>query len=342
MAPRDTAREITILGGGQPVSVRHAQAAGITRGQIRAAISAGYLSIPQRGVVFATSLQPDDPLSQYKTRILSFVRTHPETILCSWSAGHLLELPLPIRGAPRYVHVLGPRSRRTAQVWRHNYPPCEVITDAETGLSLTHPLATASQIATHVDLPQALVELEASMRKTVLDLVHGTQRHDTPRVDYVDVRDVTARDRVRQMLAEIVGGWRHRAGAAKLIEAAAVASPLSESPAESLSHGHLVRFGYTIEQQVEVRDADGVHRRLDFLIDGCIAGEVDGLIKYEGTHGRRQLHEDKRRDAALLAIGLPTARWTPTEIRDVPHIVKNRIDTAMGRVRRTAIFHRAG
>ena len=161
-------------------------------------------------------------------------------------------------------------------------------------------------------------------------------------VDHVAVRNVGAQERIQQTLQEIVDSWRHRAGIAKLIEALSVATPLSESPAESFSHGQLVRFGYTVEQQVEICDADGVHRRLDFLIDGCIAGEVDGLIKYEGDDGRGRLHADKRRDAALLAIGLPTARWTPAEIRNSPHVIKKRIDTAIGRVPRTAVFHRAG
>lgn len=328
MAPRDTAQAIAILGRGAPVSIREAHAAGISRGQLRAAIAAGDLCSPRRGVVAAISGPPDDPVAAYRSRVLAYASTHPGAVFCSFTAAHLWNLPLPVSGESRFLHVIGARSRRTSDVWRHDYPLGKVITEESTGLTATHPLDTACHIATHYDLPLALIAMEAAIRRMILEWAG-----DPRKADHVVVKDPTAAHRAHAMLEELAGRWRHRSGATKLMTACAVASELSESPAESFSHGRLVLWGYDIEQQVEVVDADGVQRRLDFLIDGCVAGEVDGLMKYEGDIGRQRLLDEKRRDAALLAVGIPTARWTPAEIRDYPHVVRNRIDILRGQPR---------
>lgn len=321
-----TARTIASLGDGRPVSVREAYAAGITRGQIRAALTAGTVTSIRRGVIAPTGVDAAGAMDPYRQRLEAFVRVDPDAVMCSFSAAHLLGVPVPDTAqAQRFIHVLGSRPRRRAGVWHHDFPAGSP-TREPSGMNVTDKLRTAAQIALNFPLPLALIPLEAALRTSVLDLVEALHLPDD-----LAVAHLGAQRTVRELLDEVCTELAYRPGIPRLRAAAVVASPLSESPAESYAHGQLILFGYDVAQQVSIIDGDGVTRRLDFIIDGVIAGEVDGLMKYEGPDGRRRLVEEKRRDAALLAVGLPTARWTPAEMRDQPHVVRRRIDTVAGR-----------
>lgn len=323
-----TARAIASLGDGRPVSVQEAYAAGISRGQIRAALAAGTLTTIRRGVIAPVESDSTDSDDPYRQRIEAFVRLDRDAVMCSYSAAHLLQIPVPnTNQAQRFLHVLGSRTRRRAGVWHHDFPTGSP-TSGPSGIRVTDRLRTAAQIALNYSLPDALIPVEAALRISVLDLVDALHLPDD-----LAVAQIGAQRTIHALLDEVCAELAYRPGIARLRAAAAVASPLSESPAESYAHGQLVLFGYDVAQQVSVVDGDGVTRRLDFLIDGVLAGEVDGLMKYDGPDGRSQLLKEKQRDAALLAVGIPTARWTPAEMRDHPHIVRRRIDAAAHGVR---------
>lgn len=319
MPTHETAALIAALGLGRPVTIGQAMDAGLSRGAIRSALIAGDLKKVGRGIVIP---RVDVDSEDHSTsRLDAYSARHPSVTFCSYSAAHLTSLPAPSSPTPHFLHVVGDRSRRRGDVWQHVYPEDVLLTERIKGVNVTESLLTAAAIACDHPLPLALIAMEAAMRREVIQDAAASGL-----VDHIAVQQDAAIATVKHRLDRIIAAFRGRRGAHRLREASTVASALSESPAESYSHGALITMGYRIRQQVVLTDGDGVLRRVDFLIDGCIAGEVDGLIKYEGADGRKRLLEEKRRDAALLAVGVPTARWTPAEMRDQPHRVRHRIE----------------
>lgn len=98
---------------------------------------------------------------------------------------------------------------------------------------------------------------------------------------------------------------------------AELASPLSESPAESISRVHILQAGLPApEQQVEIYDEQGEFvARVDFLWrDHGVVGEVDGAGKYgellpAGVTPQDAVMAEKSREGRLRALGYWTVRW---------------------------------
>jgi hypothetical protein len=319
MPTHETAALIAALGRGRPVTIGQAMDAGLSRGAIRSALIAGDLEKVDRGIVIPRVDFDDE--DRGRSRLDAYAARHPSVTFCSYSAAHLTSLPAPVSPTPHFLHVVGDRARRRGAAWQHVYPEDVLLTERTNGVDVTESILTAADIACDHALPLALIAMEAALRREVMKHPAASDL-----VDHMAVRQDAAIAPGRHRLDRIVDAFRGRRGAHRLREVSAVASPLSESPAESYSHGRLIGWGFHVEQQVTIADGDGVLRRVDFLIDDSIAGEVDGLVKYEGVDGRRRLLEEKRRDAALLAVGVPTARWTPAEMRDHPHRVRHRIE----------------
>ena len=113
-------------------------------------------------------------------------------------------------------------------------------------------------------------------------------------------------------------------GAPSARRALEMASPRAESPAESFSRGHMLLAGIVpLELQHRVFDADGVERRLDFLLAPGLAGEVDGMVKYDGPQGPARLRGEKSRDLLLERVDVRPLRWTGVEVfRDPVAVVR--------------------
>ena len=98
-----------------------------------------------------------------------------------------------------------------------------------------------------------------------------------------------------------------------------------ESPAESWSYVAMSRQNVPMpEPQVVIHDQNGrpVARVDAWWEEEAVAGEVDGLVKYDlGLDGnpaqaRRALVEEKRREDALRAVGVRVARWGVSDLGD--------------------------
>ncbi|QHO90354.1 hypothetical protein CWT12_01980 [Actinomyces sp. 432] len=122
-------------------------------------------------------------------------------------------------------------------------------------------------------------------------------------------------ERVRPQLLAAVGAEGPRRGAVRARAVAAMASPFSESPGESLTRRLVVALGLPgPELQHEIMlDADG-HRFLDFAWpDLRLAIEFDGRSKYSLND---DLWEEKLRQDAIGAMGWSFIRVTYADLND--------------------------
>lgn len=95
---------------------------------------------------------------------------------------------------------------------------------------------------------------------------------------------------------------------ARLQAALALASPLSESAAESLALVGIHLLGYAVPRQQVELIVEGRVYRPDFLWPGRLILEVDGAGKYAGADEARVRREEKDRQLALERAGYRVAR----------------------------------
>jgi len=328
MATGETADRLWALGDGAPVAVRSVLAAGITRAQLRAALAAGRVRRVGHGVVapVADGKGGDPTFITTRERVASLMARRPGLIISHGTAAEMLELPT-LRGTSGLLHATAPYSARRSGLIIHQAEiEGDDVVDVD-GVPVTSVLRTAVDIARSVPLPEALITLDAALRIRALQLarspdgVFGGSGSGVAVPDHEAVEDSAAQQGARRELAEHVRrAWR-RTGADRLRAAARATSPLAESPAESWSRGHLLLAGITPRGlQVRVRDADGVERRLDMLLAEGLAGEVDGLVKYD-VDGLSTLRGEKVRDLALERVGVRTVRWTGREAFANPALI---------------------
>lgn len=138
-----------------------------------------------------------------------------------------------------------------------------------------------------IDFPHAVVALEGALSA-------------------VQQRVPTQADDVRQAAEQILTSaraWR------RLERVLGLASPLSESPGESLARVRFHELGVTQPQQQVMLRVDGETYRLDFLWeDAGVVGEFDGWMKYR--EGFDQAHRnEKLREDAIRSTGLRVLRF---------------------------------
>ena len=108
------------------------------------------------------------------------------------------------------------------------------------------------------------------------------------------------------------------------------ADGLSESPGESRTRLLLSALGVEVRAQVELRDAEGLIGRVDFLVGERVVVEFDGAVKYEGADGREALLREKRREERLRDAGFRVVRVTWGELAR-PAALLARVRAALAR-----------
>lgn len=322
MAPQDTARRLLAISGGRPISVHHALTAGLTRGQVRAALAAGTIIRVSHGVITTTNVDGISAREKYLDAITAMATTHEGLVFSHQTAAFLLGIPM-LAGIPSDIHGYHAAPRRHPGLFRHRGTLAADDVVTVHGLTTTSPWRTACDLVRRSSLPVGLMALDYVMRSRVVDIAGRPDLPDHEVVEWSDpVESATAemREHVRRAV--------RRHGVARLRIAAATASPLAESPAESFARGHFVSAGIPLlGLQWRVIDAEGTPRRLDFLFDDGLAGECDGLMKYEGPDGTRALRKEKRRDLALAGVGIDTVRWAAGQFFTDPRSVLSAIRT---------------
>lgn len=102
------------------------------------------------------------------------------------------------------------------------------------------------------------------------------------------------------------------------------ASPLSESPLETVARAGFVCAGLDVQQQVEIEGAG----RVDMVVEGALVVETDGWTFHAG---RDAFETDRGRDGVLLELGLPVLRLTARMLRHDLAGVTRRVAAIVGR-----------
>ena len=297
-------------------------AAGMTRGQIRAALASGALERIRHGVVAIPQSTAED---EHRHRAAALALRYDGTAVVSHESAAIFHgMPLP-RGLPSRVHLssLGDDHLRDLDhvLSRAHHPRLPVV--ILDGVPVTSRMRTALDIAQRRRLPQALVTVEWAIRQEAIE--HGRAEGDH-RDDSEVVEEPRHVAHAREVLEREIAFYACRTGVHWLRELPRIASPLSESPLESRSKGEFLDAGITIiGQQVRLLDAEGVQRRADFMFAPWLIGEADGRIKYEGPEGTEVLMREKERDQALRAMGIETLRWSGPELIEDPQRVIRRL-----------------
>jgi hypothetical protein len=119
-------------------------------------------------------------------------------------------------------------------------------------------------------------------------------------------------------------GWK---GVAQARRAVSLIDGRSENPGESQSRIILREYGFDVESQVEILDADGRSlARIDWLVNGVVVCEFDGKAKY--TKYLRQdenpgdvVFREKVREDAMRDLGYPVVRWTWADLGNPAELV---------------------
>lgn len=90
-----------------------------------------------------------------------------------------------------------------------------------------------------------------------------------------------------------------------------LADARSDSPGETRTRLLLHDLGHTWRSQIVIcDDHDEFVAKVDFLVEGRVVVEFDGLKKYAGAQGHAALAAEKRREDRLRALGYAIVRLT--------------------------------
>jgi very-short-patch-repair endonuclease len=117
--------------------------------------------------------------------------------------------------------------------------------------------------------------------------------------------------------------------------ALALVDALCESVGETRTRLILHDLGFSAVSQHKVTVGRQVIARVDFLVEGLVVVEFDGLVKYEGLTGRAALAAEKARKSRLVDLGFEVVRIVWSELDD-PAELARRIRAALRRARERA------
>jgi len=270
----------------------------------------------------AASAWPEGAVEQKVVLARAEVIANPDAAISHQSAALIWRLPCPgLEGwHHRPVSVtlpnrVGHGSQRRCGVHHVSKLPGEHVARDEFGYCITSLARTAVDLSDGLELPQALVILDAAARQLCASYV------GSPRCrDYLNSR---LADAARAELS----GVAQRLGAVRLLPMIAETDPARESAAESLSAGYFKLAGLP-----EPRHQVGIETPAGLLFPDCywpqsrLVGECDGALKYAEASGYVR---EKEREQVLRDLGYPVVRWLAKEIMLNPQQVVERVRRAL-------------
>ncbi|MGV8849496.1 MAG: hypothetical protein ACOH16_08120 [Propionibacteriaceae bacterium] len=305
----------------QPVTRALLLASGITDAMIRTQLRAGRLVAVRYGVFLSADAWPADAERQHLVRAHAEIVANPGSVMSHESAAVSWGLHSPGFAPWHESHVsltLAARahgSRRSCVTYHvADLPAMAVARDAD-GYLVTSVARTAVDLAGGRSLPEALVMLDAAGRLLIESYSSRCRRED-----YVNPRYVRA---VRAALIEAVGRrWR-----VQLLDAIGRVEPCRESPAESLTAGHLHLSGLPMPQfQARIVTRKGTFYPDCYWREANLIGECDGKVKYSSAN---EIVREKERQQVLHDEGNRFVRWLGKEIMLRPYEVIDRIARAL-------------
>jgi very-short-patch-repair endonuclease len=299
----------------------------VTKRRIESAVRCGRITRLRRGVYIASDAIPDDPVALHVLRAQAEQVAAPARVASHATAALALQLPLLAsdRVAHGPVHATRPaagheRTRRSRELHIHlGVLPAHHTMTTESGLVVTTPARTALDLAAVLDLPEALMALDAALRHELAALAGSTDRRH-----YRDTRLCRAAERpVEEALSHLAA----RRAWSRLQEAVRLANIRRESPLESYSAGHMHLAGLPAPRlQARIQVPGGVVYP-DFLWpDLMVVAEADGEGKYRDASA---FAHEKIREGHLRDLGYEVVRWTGREGFGSPALVMERIRRAL-------------
>lgn len=227
------------------------------------------------------------PWERYRLRVLAVARTWTAPVFCLESAAVLQGLPT--FGEPRHIHLLSSDGRSWVEgdVIVHGHRGEREVRDAG-GIGMTSVAETAVDLARVLPPAFALAVVDAAARRL--------QREG-------ESLDVSARGRAQA----------NRRGRRQLDWVQARATPVSESPGESVSRAVIEWLGYEAPELQKQFEHEGCRDRSDFFWKRLrIIGESDGYGKYdEDDPAAMKAHfvREKKREDRLRRHEGGFARW---------------------------------
>lgn len=224
-------------------------------------------------------------------------------------------------GPPRFTRAPAPGARSTRTVAVRPLPP-EHLTDIPSGplagLRLTSPARTAIDLAAEVDLPEALMLVDAIARHSAAARTASRQLRGV-------VSDRVLAAAVRPLVRARVVRTHWNVRASRALE---LADPRRESPGESLSFGYIALSGLPLPQcQAPIETDDGV-KWVDFdWPEFGVSGECHGAIKYDGSLGDTEgvLVAEAARLHAVQRAGRHVVPWDVRGMLFNPYAVVDEI-----------------
>lgn len=340
-SPVQTAATFAARFGDRPVSLAEVEKAGLTRGQVRAAVERRLIVRVRHGLyrmapgvlpndaVGASSASDDAPawIAQHRADVrAALAAVGPDTFATHDSAAIAQRLPRPSSAPPELVTLARPGIQDFSGpglVVRGSPIPSAFVTVVD-GIPCTDVRRTAVDLARGRSLPAALVPLDGAARRLIS--AAGTHEGDELRRR---VHDPELRRLARQEIAYAISACVGWPGIAAVRRALPFVEPAAESAFESRSRSWFLRAGLPpLEIGAEIR-AGGRTYWADFCSrERRVIGEADGWGKY-GTDldsVRSRLTHEKQRQADLESDGWRVVRWTT---QDSPADVVRRMRQAL-------------
>lgn len=223
------------------------------------------------------------PWDRYRVRVHAFALSRQDAVFSHESAASLLGLP--VFGHPRAIHIFDPRRSRSVR-----YGDVAVHTSADRR-------STCTVAGIHLT--------------TVEDVVIDLARVLPPALGLA-VADAALRafDLDGERLLDRAAAQRNAFGARRLQWTLTHASPLAESPGESISRAVIEWCGFPSPALQQEHRIDGRTFRSDFCWpEQKVIGESDGWLKYTGDDAAEAVRAEKRREDTLRREGWRIARW---------------------------------
>lgn len=299
----------------QPTPTSALRAAGVSAEMIHTQVATGRLLRVRHGVYLSASAWPATPREQHIVLARAEQVANPEGVISHQSAAVEWGLPAPGFASWHELPVcltFASRGHGSQQrVARHrlaSLTDVDIARDAA-GHPMTSLARTASDLAAGLELPQALVIIDAAARSLVASFVSDVRRRD-----YLNPRLVEA---ARATIAAVNPG----------LPALALLHPARESAAESLSAGYFHLAGLPAPLfQAPIETPAGLLFPDFYWPEHRLIGECDGAIKGQDP---RAYAKEKGREQVLLDLDFGVVRWMGGEIMTVPARVVARVWRAL-------------